>query len=136
MCTKRPRILIVEDDFFLGIMAKEALSNAGFIVTGIATDAQQANDLALTHPDLAVVDIHLAHGDDGIDTAITLLRTFGVRSIFATAHSDDGTRSRATPARPLGWLEKPFGLTALVTAVTVALSAAEQEKCGKGDEPT
>jgi two-component system, response regulator PdtaR len=120
----RGRILVVEDDFFLGTMTREALSNAGFVVVGIATDSDQAIAMASSQlPDLAVMDIRLAHGDDGVDTAIAIFRKFSVRSIFVTAHSDGATRSRANAARPLGWIEKPFRLDALVTAVVNALAA-------------
>jgi DNA-binding response OmpR family regulator len=125
------RILVVEDDFFVGIMTQEALSNAGFVVIGIATDAEQAIALASKQlPHLVVMDIRLAHGDDGVDTAIAILRKFNIRSIFVTAHSDDATRSRANAARPLGWLEKPFRLDALVATVINALAAAERENGG------
>jgi len=53
------------------------------------------------------MDIRLANGDDGIDTAITLLQRFDLRCIFVTAQSDSETRTRANAAHPLGWLAKP-----------------------------
>jgi len=70
----RLRILVVEDDFILSIMMQDALSNAGFDVVGIARNAEQANCIGISATShLAVMDIRLANGDDGIDTAITLL---------------------------------------------------------------
>jgi two-component system, response regulator PdtaR len=122
----RATILVVEDECFLGTLIQESLSNAGFVVVGIATDSEQAMTIALSQrPDLAVMDIRLAHGDDGVDTAIAIFQNFNIRSVFVTAHSDGATRSRADAARPLGWLEKPFiiSLDALVTAVVNALAA-------------
>jgi two-component system, response regulator PdtaR len=120
----RATILVVEDDFFLGTLIQESLSNAGFVVVGIATDSEQAMTIASSQrPDLAVMDIRLAHGGDGVDTAIAIFQNFSVRSVFVTAHLDGATRSRADAARPLGWLEKPFSLDALVTAVVNALAA-------------
>jgi DNA-binding response OmpR family regulator len=131
---EQPRVLVVEDDFFLGIMVEEALRNAGFVVVGIATDMQQAMTFASDQgPDLALMDIHLAHGDDGVDTAVALMREFGIRSLFVSAHADEQTRSRADAARPLGWLVKPFKLIGLTTAVTEALSALAKEKGAEGD---
>jgi DNA-binding response OmpR family regulator len=128
----RPRILVVEDDFVLGIMMRDALSNAGFDVVGIARNADQANVLASHHlPNLAVLDIRLANGDDGIDAAITLLQRFKLRCIFVTAQSDSGTRTRANAARPLGWLAKPFRPNSMVRAVVGALDAARKESAGQ-----
>ena len=131
---EQPRVLVVEDDFFLGTMIEEALRNAGFVVVGIATDTQQAMTFASDQvPDLALMDIHLANGDDGVDTAIALMREFGIRSLFVTANADEQTRSRADAARPLGWLVKPFRLVGLTTAVSEALSAMVKEKGAEGD---
>ena len=79
------------------------------------------------------MDIHLANGDDGVDAALALAGKCGVRSLFVTAHTDDATRLRAEPARPLGWLVKPFRLAALTSAITDALSAiAGERSSGEG----
>jgi DNA-binding NarL/FixJ family response regulator len=86
-------------------------------------------------PDLAVMDIRLVHGDDGVNTAIAIFQNFSVRSVFVTAHSDGTTRSRADAARPLGWLEKPFRLDALVTAVLDALAARRTSARGSQFAP-
>jgi CheY-like chemotaxis protein len=132
---EQPRVLVVEDDFFLGIMIEEALRNAGFVVVGIATDTQQAMTFASDQgPDIALMDIHLAHGDDGVETAVALMRDFGIRSLFVSANADPQTKSRADAARPLGWLAKPFKLVGLTTAVAEALSVMAKEKGGdEGD---
>jgi two-component system, response regulator PdtaR len=104
------------------------LTKAGFSVVGIATSADYALALAAREqPDLVLVDIRLAHSGDGIDTAIELLRKYGLRSVFVTAYADPDTRSRASAARPLGWLVKPFTAGALVKAVREALTAKRGE---------
>jgi DNA-binding NarL/FixJ family response regulator len=119
-----PRILIVEDDYFVGLQNEDMLTKAGFSVVGIATSADYALTLAAREqPDLVLMDIRLAHYGDGIDTAIKLLQKYGLRSVFVTAHADPDTRSRAIAARPLGWLVKPFTAGALVKAVREALAA-------------
>ncbi|HLH11652.1 MAG TPA: response regulator [Methylovirgula sp.] len=123
-----PRILIVEDDYFVGLQNEDMLAKAGFNVIGIATTAEYALTLAAERkPDLVLMDIRLAHGGDGIDAAMKLLQRFGIRSIFATAHADAGTRSRAAAAKPLGWVVKPFTAAALVKSVRDALAAKRSE---------
>jgi DNA-binding NarL/FixJ family response regulator len=118
------RILIVEDDYFVGLQNEDMLTKAGFLVVGIATSADYALTLAgREQPNLVLMDIRLAHFGDGIDTAIKLLQKYGLRSVFVTAHADPATRSRAVAARPLGWLVKPFTAGALVKAVREALTA-------------
>jgi two-component system, response regulator PdtaR len=118
-------------------MMRDALSNAGFDVVGIARNAKQAIVLASRHlPNLAVTDIRLANGDDGIDTAITLLQRFKLRCIFVTAQTDGGTRTRANAAHPLGWLAKPFRPNSIVRAVVGALDTARKESAGQFDMRT
>ncbi len=125
---RAPRILIVEDDYFVGLQNEDMLAKAGFVVVGIATSADYALTLAAREkPDLVLMDIRLAHHGDGIDTAVKLLQKYGLRSVFVTAHADSGTRSRAAAARPLGWLVKPFTAAALVKAVWEALAAKQAE---------
>jgi len=112
---KRSRILIVEDDYFVAIGLEQNLQEAGFDVVGIAATAEEAMSLAAgTKPHLAIMDIRLAGKRDGIDAAIELQATYGIPSLFATAHGDPATRIRAEKARPAGWLTKPYSnLTAV-----------------------
>lgn len=117
------KVMIVEDDHLVALEAESALLEAGFNVVGIAASNEEA--IALAHaakPDIVIMDIRLAGKRDGIDTALQLFSESGLRSIFASAHSDSATRSRAQPARPLGWLSKPYQPKALVTAVASAIS--------------
>lgn len=126
--SQAPRILIVEDDYFVGLQNEDMLAKAGFSVVGIATTADYALTLAVEkHPDLVLMDIRLAHGGDGIDAAVKLLQRHGLRCVFVTAHADPATRSRAAAARPLGWVVKPFTAAALVKTVSDALTSKHSE---------
>ena len=118
-----PRILIVEDDYFVAIDLEHRLQEAGFAVVGVATCAEEALELAAAEkPVLALMDIRIAGARDGVETAIELQRSFRIPSIFATAHGDEATRKRAEEARPRGWLQKPYSSAALINAVRSALS--------------
>jgi DNA-binding NarL/FixJ family response regulator len=119
-----PRILIVEDDFLVATELEYQLTQAGFDVVGVATSAEDALALAEEHePSLAVMDVRLAGNRDGVDAAIQLFRTLGIRSIFATAHADGETMARAKTASPLGWLQKPYSSAALIQIIKAALSS-------------
>ncbi|MBI5113764.1 MAG: response regulator [Rhodovulum sp.] len=125
MGTGRPhRIQIVEDDYFIGMQIEDALAAAGYEIVGIAPDRREAIALAgRTTPDLVLMDIRLARGSDGVETAIELRRRYGLRCVFVTAHADAGTRARADPAQPLGWVTKPFTPATLVGIVKATLAA-------------
>jgi DNA-binding NarL/FixJ family response regulator len=117
-----PTILVVEDDYLIAMQAEATLTDAGFVLAGIAASADEAIALARTHrPALALMDIRLVGRRDGVDAALELFRDHGIRCIFATAHADREVSQRAQPARPLAWLQKPYTMTSLVDAVNKAL---------------
>ncbi|MDW6020261.1 response regulator [Mesorhizobium sp. BAC0120] len=115
------RILVVEDDFLIATDMESALTEAGFEVA-VAGSAEQALAIAASdRPSLVVMDIRLSGALDGIDAALELFRRYGLRSVFATAHSDPAAQARAAPAQPLGWLVKPYTSASLVAVVRTAL---------------
>lgn len=117
------RILIVEDDYLVASEMEAALSQAGFAIAGLASSAEEALRLvAGQHPALVVMDIRLDGPRDGIDTALELFATRGIRCIFATAHHNPDARARASPANPLAWLPKPYTMPSLVEVVRRALA--------------
>lgn len=125
----RERILIVEDDLLVASQMETALDVAGFDVVGLAASGKDALDLAKgEQPVLAVVDIRLAGDRDGVDTAIELFRSHGVRCIFASAHTDREARNRAEPAAPLGWLQKPYAMASLTAMVRRAVDSLRDKQ--------
>ena len=117
------RILIVEDDLLIASQMEEALTEAGFQIAGNASTGEEALQLAGSQsPTLVVMDIRLAGDRDGIETALELFRSHGIRCIFASAYSDQEAQRRAAPAAPLGWLQKPYTMASLTDKVRAALS--------------
>lgn len=121
-------ILVVEDDFLVAMQVEAALTEAGFALTGTAASGEDALSMvAVIRPALVLMDIRLAGKMDGVDAALALFRDHGIRCIFATAHHDPEVRRRAAPAQPLGWLQKPYTMPAMLAAVRFGLSDLEQD---------
>lgn len=103
------RVLIVEDEIFVALNAASLLEDAGYEVAAMVGTAElavaKAEELA---PDLVLMDISLAGERDGIDAAVEIHRTLGIRSLFVTAFQDNETRARAAAAEPIGYVTKPF----------------------------
>lgn len=118
---KPPRLLIVEDDLLIATQMEFALTEAGFDVVAVLTTGEEALQMAgRDRPDFAIMDIKLAGDRSGVDTAIELFQSHGIRCIFASAYSDDEARRRAETASPLGWLQKPYTMQALTGMVLSA----------------
>lgn len=126
--SRKPRILVVEDEYLTAMYAEQALLDAGFQVIGPAASADKAVSLACAEePDLVVMDIRLLGERDGIDAAKDIFERIGIRCVFATAYSTPDIRRRAQSTAPLGWLPKPYTPVALVHTVRSALAAARTE---------
>jgi two-component system, response regulator PdtaR len=116
------RIMIVEDDYLISSEIEGALIEAGYEVAGVAASAAEAIEIArVQRPLLAVMDIRLVGPRDGIDVALELFGTHGVRCIFATAHQNPEARERAKPANPLAWVPKPYSMPLLVDVIRQAV---------------
>jgi DNA-binding NarL/FixJ family response regulator len=123
-----PRILIVEDQYFVAVDCELNLRSAGFECVGLATTAAGALDLAeRERPDLIVMDIHLASRVDGVEAAIVIYERLGIRCIFASAHADSVTHKEAERARPLAWVDKPYAGSQLVEAVKGAMKELQSD---------
>jgi two-component system chemotaxis family response regulator WspR len=116
------KILVVEDEAITAMDIETELSGLGYQVCGIADDQVSALLLFETErPELVLMDIRLAHGDNGIAIAAEMVEKRDVAIVFLTAHSDAGTLSRALSVSPLAYIVKPFGSRELRTTIEVAI---------------
>jgi CheY-like chemotaxis protein len=105
----KPLVLIAEDDPILSLDLAELLEEWNYDVCGIAGSAARALELAARHrPDLALLDVGLSGDIDGIELAVRLRRDFAVPSIIISGALNSALEERALPARPAGFLSKPY----------------------------
>lgn len=119
------RILIVEDDRQLATTLKYLVEdNPRYQVVAIADDLDGALDAAAAHrPELALVDLRLAHGTTGFSVAVRLADE-DIPVLFVTGKAPDFPM----PDLALGCLMKPF------TAEDVHRSLAMAEDVMRGRE--
>lgn len=116
------RIVIVEDEPAIASALRVQLGLLGFGETRWATNRTGALRLVEEdRPDLVIMDIQLADGDDGARVALELRETWNIPSVFLTAHTDDATIERCKAAEPAAYLLKPFNLQLLKVTLEMAL---------------
>jgi PAS domain S-box-containing protein len=129
------RILIVEDEFVVAENLRTDLESMGYEVVGQSPSGEEAMELAgQENPDLALMDIQLLGGMDGIETAIRLRQELGVPVLFLTAFADESFLERAKLAEPLGYLVKPFERKTFRASVEMAHYKATMERRLKESE--
>lgn len=112
-------LIIVEDEFVIALSTQVALETLGYRVCGIAKTAAEAVALAERHrPDLALVDLRLADGSNGLTAAATMMERFAIPSIIVSAQIDEADAGRSGV---LGMLKKPVLPEQLAAVLTVAL---------------
>ena len=80
-------VLIVEDEVLLATELEFLLDEAGCRALGHAMTADEAVTMAHDlHPDLALVDVHLADGPTGVEVARRIHQDCGGVALFMTAN--------------------------------------------------
>jgi DNA-binding response OmpR family regulator len=113
--SKMPKILlIVEDQIILAMGLQCELEDGGYRVLELADHHQEALAIAReVKPDLALVNIGLADGDDGVALARDL-KTMGVPVLFISGQPDKAILAKAVG---MASLPKPYSLLEMVSAV-------------------
>ncbi|PWE52941.1 response regulator [Metarhizobium album] len=105
------RVMIVEDEMLLALDLEDMLLDAGFMVVGQATDMDQAIALAEKaggQIDVAIMDVNLARGSNGVETAGALRTRWNIPSLFVSGNLDEVARARAQQWNPVGFVGKPY----------------------------
>lgn len=121
------RTLIVEDEALIALETSVHLDEWNHEVVGIATSRRQALAIASREAriDVALVDVNLAYGEDGVELARTLKQDFGIDVIFVTGFSDEVSRQRMQSVGPIACLFKPYEPAHLERVLAEAFSPVE-----------
>ena len=123
------RIAIAEDEFLVAEDLRQLVEAGGHQVVGVVATAPELVALVQHgRPDLALVDIQLARGSNGLDAAMVIKEQHGVPAIAVTANPDE---ERARKAGLLGLIPKPDASAVLAT---VLRAAAEWLEKGRVEE--
>ena len=110
--TKKPQLLMAEDEVFIAMMLEDILSDEGYLVRGATTLAEGLHLLEHGQFDAAILDVNL--GRDPVFPLAERLREQGVPFLFASGYGNEGI-----PAEFSGYdvLLKPFDSKAFLTAL-------------------
>ena len=125
------RVLIVEDEYIIGLDLAGKLKETGYRVCGIAADGEECLELAAREqPDLVLMDIALQGDRNGIELADIIRRQMGIPVVFLTGQVDEHQLQKAKIVLPFGYLIKPFQPKDLQVTIEMALyfSRIERER--------
>ncbi|WP_247894259.1 response regulator [Azospirillum sp. B510] len=109
---------------------EEILGMLGFVIVGIADNADAAIEAALRlRPDVVMMDVRLLGPGDGIGAAAAIRAQTGIRCIFTSAFADAETRYRAAACDPFGFVRKPYFPAELQRALGQAAELLRRGGC-------
>ena len=115
-------VLIVEDEPMVAEDIAEALNNIDFKVSAVVyTEKAALEELLQNTPDIAILDINLKNGKEGIQIAKEINRRYHIPFVYLTAYSDKQTLEMAQHTQPAGYLVKPFTEKNLFATLQLAL---------------
>ena len=111
------RVLVVEDNPILAMEIGLVIADMGHVLCGTAANEREALELLQSaQPTLALLDVRLADGDNGVAIARRLREQRSLRTIFVTAFDGD---LEELGARHLGQVvRKPFTGAAIREAIS------------------
>lgn len=110
------RVLIVEDEALLAMDIEAMVQDCGHQVVGEAACLADVEDMQITvAPDLAFIDIQLAHGSSGLDVSELISQRWEKAAIvFVTANPK---KIPEGIAGAFGVIPKPFTRNGLISAL-------------------
>jgi AmiR/NasT family two-component response regulator len=119
---KQARVLIVEDDFLVGVMIQGLLEEAGYSVAGKALDSYQAVEMTQRlQPDVILMDIGMSDVD-GIETTRQIQACHPTPVVVLTAYETPELVEQATSAGIGAYLTKPPRAREVERAIIVAMA--------------
>lgn len=128
MIEQLDEILIVEDEPLIAEDISETLQEAGYGVSGIAHNANDAiKILKSSTPSLVMLDIKIDGPIDGLMLARIIKDDFNLPFIFLTSFTDSDTVDKVKELNPYGFIVKPFDERELTSNVEIAIHRFKQD---------
>ena len=126
MTEHSPRVLLVEDDPLTREVLASALTGEGYRVHTEADGTRVDGAVRSFHPEIAVLDLRLGDGVDGITVARRLRASRDIPVLFLTAATDIEDRLAAFDAGGDDYVVKPFVMAELLARMRALLRRAGQ----------
>jgi DNA-binding response OmpR family regulator len=112
-------LMIVEDEALVAMILRDVLQDAGYHVLDLTDRRAEALEVAKAEkPALALVNIRLAGGDDGIELA-QRLKSLGIPVLLI---SGQVSRARSAQTVAIASMPKPYDAADMVIAVAYLLA--------------
>jgi AmiR/NasT family two-component response regulator len=121
-------ILIADDELLILATLGIGLRDAGYDVMEAASGEEAVAICKQYIPDLAILDVCMPPGMNGIAAAREIRKSTDVPVLFLSAYGDDKTVQRAVEEGALGYLVKPVDVPKITPSIEAALVRSKEIK--------
>jgi two-component system, OmpR family, response regulator len=121
MSVNAPRVLFVEDDTALREAVAATLRDTGYVVLDLPDGTQAARQADTFRPDLAILDVRLPVGPNGLSLAQRLRQQEDLPVLLLTAADGEEDRLAGFQAGADDYVVKPFSMAELLARVHALL---------------
>lgn len=116
------QVLIVEDETLVALELEMFVSNLGFNIVAICSNANSTLETLKSHKtDIILMDINIKGEINGVNLAQIIKAKYkNIQIIFLSAHIDEENRKLASLSKPLAFLAKPFNQEKLKDTLLLA----------------
>ncbi len=124
--SKKPRVVVAEDEALIRLDLVELLGDEGYEVVGQAGDGQAAVQLAKDlEPDVVILDVKMPVMD-GITAAEQIAGERIAAVVMLTAFSQRDLVEQAREAGAMAYVVKPFDASDVVPAIEIAIARFQE----------
>lgn len=117
-----PKILLAEDDTTMLTLLKTLLAMEGFEVVSISDNENIIQVVRREHPDVALLDVHLAHGN-GLDVLKEIRVTPELKNTVVIMSSGMNLEAESLRAGANDFIMKPYMPDMLISTIRKHLPA-------------
>lgn len=122
------KILLVEDEYLIAMVEKNALKNYGYEVTHVPSGDKAIEVVKTEVFDLILMDINLENELDGIETAQIILDDLDIPIIFVSSHTEKEVVERTERVTSYGYVVKSSTITVLDASIKMAMKLFKAKK--------
>jgi PAS domain S-box-containing protein len=132
---KQKTILIVEDEFIIGMDLQEILECKGYKVCNIISEGEEVlPNVEKYNPDLILMDITLKGNMSGFDATKELYKHYDTPIIYVSSEINQERLEKVKSPASYGYIIKPIKENELYTMIEISLNKYEMEKKLKESE--
>lgn len=126
---EKTKVLVVEDEAIIADNICDTLEDFGYeVFEPVMSYNEAVESIEEEIPHVAILDIHLAGRETGIDLGVAINERYDFPFIFLTSNSDKVTFGEAKRVEPSAFLVKPYSKDELFAAIELALYNFSKKK--------